>query len=260
MAGPILSSVESMIFKIVRVHAGPYLCNDDLQEIVQEIRIGMWIDALPRFDAWRGVRLTTYLYKCINNSAINHLRRLNRHARSPEYAVRSPNSVLDRLPAPDAACDPAVEDTARRFFRQAADQLTAKQVAVLRFIGDNPGVPMNKIAAMLGYKQQRTLSMLVKRMRDVVSELPIEADVNRVKGEAKGDHGTDRDVRPAKARRNARRTVADSAAVLDGRRPRRVRPAADAADDRPQGGAQDHREPAEQPDLPDAPVQGDEGA
>src|SRR5689334_1782889 len=56
----ILAGVEDMLFQIARKRARGQLDDDGVEEIVQRCRFHLWTHSLPRFDAARGFKITTY--------------------------------------------------------------------------------------------------------------------------------------------------------------------------------------------------------
>jgi DNA-directed RNA polymerase specialized sigma24 family protein len=174
-----LHCVNDMIYKQVRDRHSSGLDDDTVNEIVQACRIWLWEKSLPRFDSERGVKLTTFLYRCISNFINQELRKMARHSRG----CISVDSIDMALMAPD----PSTLTTANidilegRAALRAADDIlehpdhymTAAQAEVFRFMQANPHMSMKDMARALGYRRPSSLSMMVKRIRERITSVDI---------------------------------------------------------------------------------------
>ncbi len=118
----LIEAYQPLVFKVVMQVRPP---DRVLMDMIQEGTIGL-IEAVERFDPWRGVRFSTFATYRIRGRVLNSLRRDHRHARALPLGGR----LID--PAADAALT-SVEDAAMLVqVRHAIDALPDRERAIVR--------------------------------------------------------------------------------------------------------------------------------
>ncbi len=158
----LIEAYQPLVFKVVMQVRPP---DRVLMDMIQEGTIGL-IEAVERFDPWRGVRFSTFAAYRIRGRVLNSLRRDHRHARVLPLAAR----LID--PAADAALT-SVEDAAMLVqVRHAIDALPDRERTIVRATYVESRPPRN-VAAELRISLShfyRLQKQAIDRMRRLVLE------------------------------------------------------------------------------------------
>lgn len=154
------------------------LCEDDVQELTQRIRIHLWIHAIPLFDPSRNIKLTTFLYRCIENKIKEEIRRLHRLRTRKKTAPPKlmDDDELTKRAAPDISLDQRIRELADYITTYPEKFLTDDQsraFAAVMNAGHNE--KLQDIAMKLGYKRNTSFSMMMRRIKDAITDLDIES-------------------------------------------------------------------------------------
>jgi hypothetical protein len=179
----ILCGVEDMLYQLVRRRVQQTVDEDRIQEIVQRCREWLWQRSLPKYDNWRGVKISTFLYRCAGNFINQEVRAINRQHQSPNrVTVVDPEVMFQTMQASDHAIDNQVEKVATDVLKNPEKYLTESQAVVFRAITRSPGTQMKDLARRLGYQRASSLSMMLRRIRERITEISIE-DFNDGEGD-----------------------------------------------------------------------------
>ncbi len=173
-SGVVLLGIDDMIYKRVRSHLKNNQDENTVDEIVQQCRQNIWARSLPKFDSTRGVKLTTFLYACIDNFVRQALRELSRGAARRHEIYADPECMGQTLADHDHSQDRNVEAIAQDILDNPHLYLTKKQEAVFRNKVGNPKQMVKDLAVQLDYRQASSLSMMIRRVKDRVGEVSIE--------------------------------------------------------------------------------------
>lgn len=171
----ILTGIEDMLYQLVRRRVQQTVDEDRVQEIVQRCREWLWLRSLPKYNAWRGVKVSTFLYRCAGNFINQEVRGISRQQQSPaRVASVDPEVMHQTMYSPDQSLDRRVERVATEVLRNPQKYLTESQVTVFRAITDNPGTQMKDLAKQLGYQRASSLSMMLRRIKERIVDISIE--------------------------------------------------------------------------------------
>ena len=171
----ILTHVESAIWKQARVRVHTPAPGETLSDVVARIRVHLWRRSLPRYDAWRGAPLFSFIWTCIANACATERRRAARLARRASFMTVEPET-LDRLrELPDLAAEQArAIRFAERLIANPSDSafgLTRCQARVIQAVlAADPGEPQCEIARRLGYERAASFSQMLLRIRERILE------------------------------------------------------------------------------------------
>ena len=171
----ILAHIEQALWKQARVRVLSPPPGETLGDVVSRVRIHLWRRSLPRFDAWRGVPLFSFLWTCIANECHTQRRRAARLARQHTFMTVAPE-VLDCLrEVPDRKVDEArAIRFAERLINNPFDPafgLTRGQARVIQTVLEaDPGEPQSDIARRLGYERAGSFSQMLGRCRQRILE------------------------------------------------------------------------------------------
>jgi RNA polymerase sigma factor (sigma-70 family) len=75
--GELLQAIDPLLYALAKSRM-PNVCRADLDDAVQGTRLRLWQRSLPRYDAKRGVKLTTFIHRCATNAIADEARKLGR--------------------------------------------------------------------------------------------------------------------------------------------------------------------------------------
>ncbi len=135
----------------------------DADDIAQQVRIAIWTKTLPRFDSHRGVKVTTFLIRCIPDLISNEVRKGGKR--------RMPSEPLPwGAAAPDESLDHEIEQLAElirahpdRFFKRSEPKVIKRLLA-----GESPAA----IARSLGIKPERLWDAAYKLRQRILEIAP----------------------------------------------------------------------------------------
>jgi hypothetical protein len=149
-----------------------------IDELVADAMVHLTRYAAPRFDATRGVKVSTFLHHCSSMFAIQWTRAEScRRARSREVLLGEDRlaDILAVKAAPDTSLDARIERVAAFVLKHPERYLTPTQVQVFRAILEAPpGTQMTDVAKRLGYKRDGSLWIVKRRIFDRIAEISIE--------------------------------------------------------------------------------------
>lgn len=147
-----------------RAGAAHGLSGDDLDEVLQEVRIRVW--HAGRATAAIESMTSSYIYRAAASAAIDLLRR--RRARR-EDRVES-DAVLDAVAAPAAAPDDAmISGETVRAIEEALGDIAGNRRAVVRMY--LKGYAREEIATLLGWSEAKTRNLLYRGLDDLRQRL-----------------------------------------------------------------------------------------
>jgi DNA-directed RNA polymerase specialized sigma24 family protein len=131
-AGKILAQVDPALRKMIRKRLPG---RADADDIAQQVRIAIWNKTLARFDAYRGVKVTTFVIRCIRDLISNEVRKGGKQKVAMEALPWSAE-------APDESLDHEIEQLAEliraqpeRFFQRSKPEVLKRLLA-----GESPAV------------------------------------------------------------------------------------------------------------------------
>lgn len=141
-ADAILKAVEGIVVRFSYEIAPAGFTKEDLQDLQQEVRLHLWRNALPRYDAWRTprVKVSTFLYRSGWRATLDHARRMKRRRRLPvdslgDHDPHARDTLQDRLIetlAHQILTDPSILRKSRHalaLIHQPVDQSDAEAAA-----------------------------------------------------------------------------------------------------------------------------------
>ena len=136
-----LQGVENMILDSIRRQV-PDIDDATMDDVAQRVRIHALFVALPKFDATRGAKVSTYLCRCIRNAVRDELK-LMRFRLHPVYRpveVVDGGETLARVGVSDSRDDAAIEKFIRELTQNPDKYLSPRQAAQYRkFLSIQPG-------------------------------------------------------------------------------------------------------------------------
>lgn len=173
----VIIGVEDMIYHLVRKRLPIDLCEDDVDEIVQQTRIAIMDRFLPKYNSTSGAKLSTFLFSCINNFLTSAMREHVRASRRrPELAI-DPEHLTNALQAVDDMQDQHILELAEDMRNNPEKYFTKKQAAVFRSLASGTDRRFKDIADNLKYRQASSFSMMFRRIMDRIREISIEDGV-----------------------------------------------------------------------------------
>jgi DNA-directed RNA polymerase specialized sigma24 family protein len=127
--GEALLGIEDMLYKLARELLPRGADEHDVEEAVQHARVRLWQYSLPRFDATRGVKVSTFLHTAGANAIRDYARQL---ARRWSNAGSTSLADVDEPVAPDRHDDAAVEELADALRLNPEAYLPAYEARVFR--------------------------------------------------------------------------------------------------------------------------------
>jgi DNA-directed RNA polymerase specialized sigma24 family protein len=173
----VLHGVENMLYLLARSQSRGRLKDHEISEMVQECREWLWKRSLPKYDSHRRVKVQTFIYQCARNFFRQHLRassRSRKSTRRKKIFLVNPEHMLHSLRARSEAIDDRVAVVAEDVMEHPDKFFTEAQIKVFQVLLQNPNVPKQDLAAMLGYKRASSLSMMVRRIKERIREIDIE--------------------------------------------------------------------------------------
>jgi hypothetical protein len=172
-ADVILRGVDRMIWQQLHRRL-PRAQRHDLEDAYQHVALRLWVYVLPRFDAFRGCKLTTLLYasiaRLIGEVVKSHTRQAIRAERHRHEALVG-QDVID--PAPPHYLDARVEQIAQHIIQEPErylGQAAAKAIKATRSSDQS----RTEVAHLVGYERLSSLSEAMRRARVTVAQIDIE--------------------------------------------------------------------------------------
>lgn len=170
----ILNDIDKMLFKIARDILPEEVDSDTVHEVVQRCRIWLWQKSLPRYDAWRGVKVSTFVFTCAGNFIRQEKRAMLRKVKNVELLPDGDIEPLTSLREADRTMDRKIEQLSRDIIENPEQHMTPAQSAVFSSMLDNSQMMMKTLANKLGYRRPSSLSMIKRRIRERLTSIPIE--------------------------------------------------------------------------------------
>lgn len=142
----------------------PHACREILEDEVQLARVHLFEYSLPRFDATRHSKVTTFACACIAHFFMCRARSEMRKRRR----TRSSN-ILDYLPSPSTGSDRQIEQLAEQIRANPENYMSKRQAEVFVAIqarGDTQ--ELRQIAREVGYANPSSISMIQQRIRQSI--------------------------------------------------------------------------------------------
>ena len=183
LVSEVLRGVDSLIYSIARRRCRGMVDESTIQDIVQRCRIYLWERSLPKYDAHRGVKISTYLFGCIKNFLRSEIRQqlISPSKVREQHFLRIPvgneltMSGAANLIAPDTSLDDKIEAIAASITAHPERFLTKNQTRIFRAVVDAPhSTSLQEISAGLGYRNQSSLSTALARIRLRIAAVAIE--------------------------------------------------------------------------------------
>ncbi|MEP6733255.1 MAG: sigma-70 family RNA polymerase sigma factor [bacterium] len=150
----------------LRAGAAHGLRGDDLDEVMQDVRIRIWKSAsgLAKLDALT----SSYVYRTAASAAVDMLRR--RRARREQSTTADPAPVLALAGRRSSYADAALTSTeALAAIGKAVDEIAVNRRAVVRMYLN--GYDREEIAALLGWSEAKTRNLLYRGLDDLRQRL-----------------------------------------------------------------------------------------
>jgi hypothetical protein len=173
-ASVILSRVDNMIFDIARNVLPKDVDDDAVLEVVQRCRIWLWQKSLPKFNAWRGVKVSTFLHKCATNFIRQEKRAMTRRRHITQTLDAAFLDSLDARQEEDRIHDRQIEALSLDIMANPSEYMTPSQVTVFLAVVNNPEQMMKVLAQSLNYRRASSLSMIKRRIRERLASIDIE--------------------------------------------------------------------------------------
>ena len=171
----LLDSIDSMLYDLARHRLRGIADEDTVQEMVQECRHWLWQRSLPKFNAALGFKVSTFIHKCAMNYFHQEVRSMKRRRQSHKRTILvDPELLFDVLPCDGGYLEEKILALADEVNAHPEKIMTESQVRVFRTVTDNPHIPMKDLAHQLGYKRASSLSMMMRRIRERVTEIDLE--------------------------------------------------------------------------------------
>jgi RNA polymerase sigma factor (sigma-70 family) len=155
-----LSLVEPFLKSLIR-RMCPRLQLADREDILQDVRITLWIRAIPAFDSSRGAKLSTYLHRCARNAILDGLAKRSR--------ARDCESLPDDLSIADEAEDHQTHAIAAAVLRNPEQYLCAGRARVVRCMADYPDHTIGDIAIKLGLSRPAVYTLMYHIRKDLLA-------------------------------------------------------------------------------------------
>lgn len=146
----------------------PRRLQSHVEDVEQEVKIALWRDALPRFDADRGYKLGTYIFTCAHRAISAELRRL----KAEQRPGRLPSERF--LLAPDCGSDRLIEQLADMILAEPERFLSEFGANVLRAVTESPDQRRGAVADLARLDRQQIWKGLYKvrqKLRKVLGEV-----------------------------------------------------------------------------------------
>lgn len=174
----VLRGVDAMIRSLVRRAQNQFGLDDDqASDMHAAVMERLWRRSLPNFDAALGHKVSTFLHACACKHIIHQVRTVSRQHRRRCREQLSPSTAIDRnlslAVAPQDVSDRRIEAVARQVIQDPERYLTPWQAQVLRTLLEHPHAQKQEIARMLGYERASSLSTMLLRIRERITEIDL---------------------------------------------------------------------------------------
>ncbi|MGC4031464.1 MAG: sigma factor [Tepidisphaeraceae bacterium] len=172
----VLRGVENMIRDEVRKYF-PGADAADRDDLAQKVRVHLWSYSLPRFDASKGAKVSTFCCVCIRFKLLGLQPKPPRPG--AKYLRRKPKPLRlnlmadDDLHAGDQTHDRAIEELARAIIANPEQfGLSSTQIGVLNaVIAAPPDTRTMDLARQLGYANPSSLCSTIVRIKERLTEV-----------------------------------------------------------------------------------------
>lgn len=174
-ANQIIITIDDMIHNLVRKRFR-ILDRDDHEEIVQRCRMWLWERPIPKFDAHRGVKVTTFLYECISRFCGQEVRRIiNYNKKDSKINADKPEGYLYECVANDEFVDRKIVAIAKSVVDNPELYMTKSQARAFKKIYNSENGKLKRdIAKDMGYKRPSSLSVRLKTIYEKIGEIDID--------------------------------------------------------------------------------------
>jgi len=171
-ADRILRSIEAMIWSIISGFHG--LEHEDKNDLKQDILCYVYQDLMPKYEANRGAKFSSFAYKCI----VNYLRRRMYVRNREEMAIASAApEYYDRfacgVKTPSAILATEKINSLMELLKRKKQPFSTKEKVIIAVLHDNTDITQREISQIMGYKHPSAVSMIVSRMRKKMKTAPI---------------------------------------------------------------------------------------
>lgn len=179
LGNDVLVLVNDMIFKAVRRISGSHTDENDIEEMVQNVRIEVIRVALPKFDAWRKskAKISTYLFPCIQKLVLSEIRTRQRHLKRQQGLVQDMGNAAENLVAADTSQDARVAVLADEIMGDPERYLGKTKARVFQYLMDHPNMKMKDMAKALGYTELTCLCRTVRQIKQIIRGVAQEDEV-----------------------------------------------------------------------------------
>lgn len=146
---------------------------ESIDEIYSNVMSLLWERSLPAFDTTRKVKLSTFLHSCSRRFIIGEFRRRRRQANSKQAIANvDPHDLFHHAADPEFLSR-RIQKLASDIILHPSEYLNKTHARVLMARVDNPQMPIKDLATLLGYQHPRSLSSVLTRIKEIISELEI---------------------------------------------------------------------------------------
>jgi hypothetical protein len=171
--GDAITGVERMILKSAR-QAFPDVCRADLDDVAQQVRVQSWMRSLPRYDASRGTKVSTFLCRRVSMHLAFVRRQMVGRSRRRRVAL------YDVHAAADQSADRAVEELAAEVIDRPEAYVAHPHAAAVL----HGGQTINHVTAgAIGFTRPSSVSRVRKQLRQAVRALLDDGQANHVRGQ-----------------------------------------------------------------------------
>lgn len=129
--GRAIMVIDGMLAKLAR-RRFPEADPETIEDITQDVATHLALHALPRYDATRHTKVSTYMHLCATRKLIDLARR--RQHETPD-TINNP----DACPAPDVAADRAVADLVERITADPSAYFSPRQAQIITALQQHDG-------------------------------------------------------------------------------------------------------------------------
>jgi hypothetical protein len=151
------------------------------QDLVQLALIHLTRCTLPRYDQFRGCKVSTFVFRCLGRHFGTIIRAESRRENSKVLArrpktLRLSSSTIARTPSrsTDTPTSTFAELVAEQVVTNPELFLSRTQANVLRQLLIDDGKPKKDTAKTLNYKRASSLSMIIRRIKHELREIDVE--------------------------------------------------------------------------------------
>jgi DNA-directed RNA polymerase specialized sigma24 family protein len=169
----VLAGVQDLVVQLAHSLNRWNFDEEMLEDLVQQCMIHLWKQSLPRYDAQRHAKVSTFLHCCAFRYFYAYM--LREHRRQAKQERTCPNECFDSIRANDESHDHKIEAIAEAVLANPEKFLTEQQVEVLRAVTNHPRLSKIEVSKMLGYRFPASLSQMLRKIRTTLTDLDIES-------------------------------------------------------------------------------------